>query len=318
MVSVMTRTTLIFIAIVALIALGLFGVLYLLDRNTDLDRNIEGVEIEEEEEVVSEPTLRVSSNEVFQGGALGFSVLGIENEPEVFWGEQKIPVMKIRNGYVGAIGISVSERARSETLTAVLSSGATLSENVSVSIKNYGVSKLTLPQKATDAGQTTGSLVSTITVDDNKKIADATSIITSDVYFEDKFVIPTREWVDVGGFGIVRQSGESSIRHLGTDLEAEVGDPIYSINNGKIVMAEYLNNYGNTIIIDHGTGIWSLYLHLSKIDVKKFQTVDRGQKIGEAGSTGLYSFEPHLHFSIRIRGKSIDPKSFLDSINLHL
>jgi murein DD-endopeptidase MepM/ murein hydrolase activator NlpD len=76
-----------------------------------------------------------------------------------------------------------------------------------------------------------------------------------------------------------------------------------------------LTNYGNSIIIDHGQGVWSLYLHLSKMEVVHGERAERGEKIGEAGETGLYSFSPHLHFSIRMRGKSLDPKAFIDAMN---
>lgn len=310
----MNRTTLIVSIIILLIAIGLFGFLFLLDRSADLDRDIEDVDIIGTV-ATSAPALAISSETVEQGGALGFAVTGTDEEPRVTWGNKNIPVFKIKTGYAGAVGVALSDTAREENLQAKLSSGETLEKKIQILKKDYGVSVLTVPKKAADQGVTTVSLTKNIVADDNQKIVNATAFSNTESFFIEDFVSPTKVWIDVGGFGIVRKSGDSSIRHLGTDLDAKVGDEIFATNRGKVVLAEYLNNYGNTIIIDHGQGLSSLYLHLSKLNIAAGDVAERGQKIGEAGSTGLYSFEPHLHFSIRLRGASLDPKAFIDAIN---
>jgi murein DD-endopeptidase MepM/ murein hydrolase activator NlpD len=301
-------------AIVLLIAIGLFGFLFLLDRSADLDRDIEDVDIIGIV-ATSTPALAVSSEIVEQGGALGFAVAGTDDEPQVTWGNKKIPVFKIKTGYVGAVGVALSDVPREENLQVKLVSGETLERRIQITKKDYAVTVLSVPKKAADQGVTTASLTKNIVADDNQKIVNATAFSNTESYIAEDFVSPTREWVGVGGFGIVRKSEESSIRHLGTDLKAEVGDDIFATNTGRVVLAEYLNNYGNTIIIDHGQGLSSLYLHLSNMNVAVGDVPKRGQKIGGAGSTGLYSFEPHLHFSIRLRGASLDPKAFMDAIN---
>ena len=75
--------------------------------------------------------------------------------------------------------------------------------------------------------------------------------------------------------------------------------PIYSINDGVVAFAESLITYGNTIIVDHGLGIYSLYLHMDSFSVEVGDEVDRGDKIGFSGSSG-YSILPHLHFSLKL------------------
>jgi len=71
------------------------------------------------------------------------------------------------------------------------------------------------------------------------------------------------------------------------------------------------------VVIDHGLGIYSLYLHLSEINVSVGQLVERGKVIGLVGSTG-YSLEPHLHFSLKVNGASVEPLGFIDTVNASL
>lgn len=99
--------------------------------------------------------------------------------------------------------------------------------------------------------------------------------------------------------------------HLGTDLASTKETPIYSSNDGIVVFNDYLGIYGNTIVIDHGFGIFSLYAHTSHQDVKVGDSIKANQKIGNTGSTGAV-FGDHLHFGILIQGYESDTKEWLD------
>lgn len=77
-------------------------------------------------------------------------------------------------------------------------------------------------------------------------------------------------------------------------------------DNGTIVEAGWKGGYGNAVVIDHGNGTRTLYGHLSSINVKKGQVVEKGQKIGVMGSTGN-STGTHLHFEIHVNGSHINP-----------
>lgn len=99
--------------------------------------------------------------------------------------------------------------------------------------------------------------------------------------------------------------------HLGTDWASTKEAPIYTSNDGVVVFNDYLGIYGNTIVIDHGFGIMSLYAHTSSQDVKVGQSVKAGQKIGKTGATGAV-FGDHLHFGILIQGYESDTKEWLD------
>ena len=95
--------------------------------------------------------------------------------------------------------------------------------------------------------------------------------------------------------------------HLGVDYAAPKGTPVRTVGDGQIEFAGQQNGYGNVVQIVHGNGRSTLYAHLSRIDVKKGQRVEQGQRIGAVGSTG-WSTGPHLHFEFRVNGRHEDPQ----------
>ena len=99
--------------------------------------------------------------------------------------------------------------------------------------------------------------------------------------------------------------------HLGFDLASLRMSPVAAGNDGKVVFADNLGIYGNTVILDHGLGLFTLYAHLSSISVKVGETVTRGQAIGQTGATGLAGGD-HLHFSAMVRGIHVDPVEWWD------
>ena len=100
--------------------------------------------------------------------------------------------------------------------------------------------------------------------------------------------------------------------HLGEDLASHARSPVPAANNGSVVFTEYLGIYGNTVILDHGFGLFSLYAHLSGIDVAKGQTVARGDIIGSTGKTGLAGGD-HLHFSMLVHNTFVTPLEWWDA-----
>jgi murein DD-endopeptidase MepM/ murein hydrolase activator NlpD len=100
--------------------------------------------------------------------------------------------------------------------------------------------------------------------------------------------------------------------HLGFDLASYAGTPIVSANRGIVLFAEELGIYGNCVIIDHGLGVQSLYGHLSSIDVKPGQAVEKEQQIGRSGMTGMAGGD-HLHFTMLVNGKMVNPVEWWDS-----
>jgi murein DD-endopeptidase MepM/ murein hydrolase activator NlpD len=99
--------------------------------------------------------------------------------------------------------------------------------------------------------------------------------------------------------------------HLGYDLAATARAPVPAANSGVVLMARYFGIYGNTVVIDHGCGLMSLYGHLSSLAVTEGQKVERGDAIGQSGETGLAGGD-HLHFTILLQGLPVDPVEWWD------
>lgn len=98
--------------------------------------------------------------------------------------------------------------------------------------------------------------------------------------------------------------------HNGLDMAASSGTPILAAYDGDVVAADYSGSMGNYIMINHGSGLYTIYMHCSALYVSKGQTVSKGQNIAAVGSTGR-STGPHLHFSVRLNGNYVSPWNYL-------
>ena len=92
--------------------------------------------------------------------------------------------------------------------------------------------------------------------------------------------------------------------HLGFDLAVTANVPVLAGNSGTVLYADYLGIYGNTVILDHGMGVQSLYGHLSAIDVRPGERVEKNQPMGRSGMTGLAAGD-HLHFTMLVGGHPV-------------
>jgi murein DD-endopeptidase MepM/ murein hydrolase activator NlpD len=100
--------------------------------------------------------------------------------------------------------------------------------------------------------------------------------------------------------------------HFGYDLASLRESPVPAANSGIVVFAGPLTIYGNTVIVDHGLGLQTFYAHLSRIDVKVGDGVERGQELGRTGTSGL-AIGDHLHFEVLIHGISVTPIEWWDA-----
>jgi hypothetical protein len=115
-----------------------------------------------------------------------------------------------------------------------------------------------------------------------------------------------------GVFGSARVfNGVKKSQHTGLDFRVTTGTPIVASNSGKIILARGLYFEGNCVMIDHGQGLITLYLHLAEIKVKEGEAVEKGQLLGLSGGTGRAT-APHLHFAVRWRGEYLDPRTLLE------
>ncbi|MDW7668688.1 MAG: M23 family metallopeptidase [Bacillota bacterium] len=145
-------------------------------------------------------------------------------------------------------------------------------------------------------------------------VQKARSNISSEKLWEGKFEIPVKEdYILTTDYGEIRYVNDeiTSSRHSGLDLAAPEGTPIYACNSGNVVLAKDMILTGNTIIIDHGLGLYTSYYHLSSMDVENGDFVYKGDFVGEIGSTG-FSTGPHLHWSISVLNTYVNTHQFIE------
>jgi len=115
-----------------------------------------------------------------------------------------------------------------------------------------------------------------------------------------------------GVFGSARVfNGVKKSQHTGLDFRVTTGTPTVATNSGTVVLARPLYFEGNCVMIDHGQGLLTMYLHLSEFRVKEGDVVKKGQTLGLSGGTGRAT-APHLHFAVRWRGEYLDPRTLLE------
>jgi murein DD-endopeptidase MepM/ murein hydrolase activator NlpD len=129
--------------------------------------------------------------------------------------------------------------------------------------------------------------------------------------WDGRFIKPLNNPVSTE-FGVKRIMNKEKVSfHKGIDIRGKSGEKVHAINKGRVVLANNLFFGGNTVILDHGQGIFSIYMHLSKIEVSKDEVVKKGTVIGLVGATGRAT-GPHLHFGIKITGIDTNPFSLFN------
>jgi murein DD-endopeptidase MepM/ murein hydrolase activator NlpD len=214
-----------------------------------------------------------------------------------------------QNSYRALVPLAATTKAGIFTVSGTFADKKTEKLTSAVFPTAFTVINLPVPPKL---NQTPAQLVTSL-VAVNKNINAAVSTPTQKLYFSEPFGLPLADNRRIGsGFGEIRKTGPEEIRHLGTDFTAKTGTSVYAINAG-VVSKSYLDTtYGNTVIIDHGYGINTLYMHLNERKVKEGELIIKGGLIGTVGETG-YASGPHLHLSLKINGVSIDPLQFVRS-----
>jgi murein DD-endopeptidase MepM/ murein hydrolase activator NlpD len=138
--------------------------------------------------------------------------------------------------------------------------------------------------------------------------------ITPEKLWQGKFRMPIQGATSFKNFGSRRVlNGEPSSPHSGVDVGAVAGTPIHATQRARVVLAEPLYFSGNTVVLDHGLGIYTLYGHMQSMSVKVGDTVEAGEVIGLVGSTGRVT-GPHLHWGLSISGAMVNA---LDLLSLH-
>lgn len=157
--------------------------------------------------------------------------------------------------------------------------------------------KVTLSPKNQERAVREASLLKKIWMQNTEKI------------WNQNFITPTdTELSEVFGVKRIMNEKKTSI-HRGVDYRGKKGTPVRAINAGTVALNDDLFFGGNTLVVDHGMGLYSIYMHLSKFNVSAGDKVDKGKVVGFIGSSGR-STGPHLHMSVKLGGVSVNPESF--------
>jgi murein DD-endopeptidase MepM/ murein hydrolase activator NlpD len=226
-----------------------------------------------------------------------------------FHGEE-LPVSVGPAGWQTLVGIDLAAPAGPRAVTGITVKGADVKKwkaSFRVYPAGYPVQHLTLADE---------SKVVLSDADGARAVSESTQIRTvfrrrSPREWSGPFIHPLDAAPAGGRFGSVRIiNNEPRNAHTGADYGAKLGDPVHASNSGKVVLAAEHFFAGNSIFLDHGDGLYTMYFHLSKILVTEGQEVKKGDIIGQVGATGRAS-GPHLHFGINYRGARINPATAL-------
>ena len=131
--------------------------------------------------------------------------------------------------------------------------------------------------------------------------------VTPEKLWDGDFRVPLDGVTTGGNFGKRRVlNGQAGSPHSGVDFPALTGTPIHAAQSGRVVLAQELFFSGNTVVVDHGLGIYTFYGHLSEIDVKPGDELQSGQVLGKVGATGRVT-GPHLHWGLTVERARVNP-----------
>ena len=253
------------------------------------------------------PKVRVtlSPKKVGPGDLLLITVKNTNGPVEGTFDGKKIYFNAARNAYKALVGIDLFSEPRKYALELAYD-GKTFQRFVNVSKKAYPIQHLTLPKDMVELSPENEARVER----DQKKTA-AIWPNQTDRLWAGNFKNP-REGEIVTKFGVKRFLNQTPKNpHTGVDVSANEGDEVFAPNSGVAALVDDLYFSGNSIVLDHGQGIYTMFFHLSKVLVAPGQQVKKGDVIGLVGSTGR-STGAHLHWGARVQGARVDPLELID------
>ena len=252
-------------------------------------------------------SMNISDTTPYQGDTVTVSFTGGAKPESVLFDGKRFSFFTYRRNPMAVIPILAAQKAGTYPLIVTFVGGTTFTRSLRVRARKFVVVNLGIPKELglTTEGLTTKLAEQKVSIDSTVKEK------TDKVYFEKAFGLPLANNRTISStYGEIRKTGDSVIRHWGIDIKGRAGAAVGAMSGGVVKSVYFDTVYGNVIIIDHGEGIFSLYMHLQKQNVKEGDIVERGTVIGTVGSTG-YSTAPHLHLSLKVNSISVDPIRFV-------
>jgi murein DD-endopeptidase MepM/ murein hydrolase activator NlpD len=232
--------------------------------------------------------------------------INADSIPVVKFNNKFIPLRRLeKDKFIGIIATDIDTEPGNYPIN-IKSNNEEKTINISVKEHKFKVTYLTLPPQKVFPSK------------EDLIRAEKEAAILSDIFlkvnpplWEGNFTKPLNNDISTE-FGVKRIMNKEKVSfHKGIDIRGKSGEKVHAINKGKVVLADNLFFGGNTVILDHGQGIYSIYMHLSKINVSKDEIVKQGQIVGLVGATGRAT-GPHLHFGVKIAGIDGNPVSLFN------
>ncbi|MCQ1547599.1 MAG: peptidoglycan DD-metalloendopeptidase family protein, partial [Candidatus Accumulibacter phosphatis] len=234
--------------------------------------------------------------------------------PRAWLGEQPVLVAADAGQWVGVVGLALDTppgtyALRVEEMEQATAQGKSRSVQFRVDHQDYPAQRITLKDNSkvqlsvSDLARVEGEIAAIQTIKRHWRDADDT---------DTDFVLPAAGRL-TGRFGVRRFfNGEARSPHAGFDIASPRGSTVRSSAHGIVLATgDYFFN-GQTVFVDHGNGLISMYCHLERIDVQTGETVGKGQRLGLSGMSGRAT-GPHLHWSVILNGAMVDPQLFVAS-----
>jgi len=228
---------------------------------------------------------------------------------QVKFESQQQTLALIDEGWFGLLGVDLDVQPGSYPVKLLFEGPdiAAYSESLTLEVrpKNYPTTKLEVSPKYVELSSENQQRSAA----ERQQIQQAYAITSAAPYWTGDFIIPVEGAAGGRNFGHRRMFNEQSrAPHSGADLKAATGTPILASNTGKVLLTGDFFFNGQSVFVDHGMGVLTMYLHLSEISVTEGQMLERGDLVGLAGATGRVT-GPHLHWGARVGGARVDPFS---------
>jgi len=248
------------------------------------------------------------------GGIAEIELGNMATKPDAYYGASQVMVKRRGEEWVALVGLSLSTKPGTHTLRVFPGVGSEETLSFNVTDKKYEEQHITLKNKrmvnpyAKDLKRIRGEQA-------RSRKAFATWDATRPAQLD--FILPVSGRLS-GTFGKKRFFNEQPRRpHSGLDIAAPKGTPVKAPADGKVIETGTYFFNGNTVFIDHGEGLITMYCHLNSIAVKVGQEVKQGDIIAHVGMTGRVT-GPHLHWSVSLNNTRIDPGLFLSPATLSM
>ncbi len=260
------------------------------------------------------PDVSVSSDNLLQADTLLVVVKNEQNDITGTFGRLPLHFSRSQDGkdWVAITGAVVNKSPGKYKLVIKSPGKKIFQKDIKVSARKFPVIAYTATTELTAKGFTPAENIKNVTTTEKKTLGSVLDAFNPEYYFNKPFINPLSEIKVTGPYGDIKDYNNYKIMHVGADLKAATGTAVYAINDGLVSFEENLPDYGNTLVLDHGFGIYSMYCHLSEFKAKLGNMAKQGDVIALSGETG-YVTGPHLHFAIRVRGSSLDPLKFIQA-----